>query len=497
LRELVTRAERSREEMLLFYEAATRASRRLYLSYPALDAAAQPLLPSPFLHEVELSLGPERILRIESLDLSAVPTDDEPLCEADFRLKAVADALEGDVALLAGLTAKSEVRSRKSEVENRSSEFRLSLAAGLEIIHLRQDRSDFGPADGVLQSDAARRRLLSDDFFPPSHVFSATALERYAACPFRFFLERVLKLNPVEDLALEFDVLERGRAAHEVLATFHRKINDRLGRPASPLELDESEFNSLLAAAVEESFPPEAEPKNLVRAALQEIDRRLVVAWLADYRRQCERYDQLWKDFETPPAPTFLETAFGRKQNVTEAAGDELPSSPSRPFEITRGGRTFHLSGRIDRIDVGVVRGQTVFNVLDYKTTAAAIQLTPESVRAGTTLQLPLYAIAIMELLLPDRDALPWQAAYWYVRADGFKPRQALRMYGFHEGRIELDEGWEDIRDSLGDTVAALIESIRHGRFPVYCADENCAGRCPYHTVCRIHHVRSLEKKPM
>ena len=45
---LVARTERTREEMLLFYEAVTRATKRLYLSYPALDEAAQPLLPSPF-----------------------------------------------------------------------------------------------------------------------------------------------------------------------------------------------------------------------------------------------------------------------------------------------------------------------------------------------------------------------------------------------------------------------------------------------------------------
>ena len=52
----VARTERTREEMLLFYEAITRAGKRLYLSYPALDESAQPLLPSPFLREVERRL---------------------------------------------------------------------------------------------------------------------------------------------------------------------------------------------------------------------------------------------------------------------------------------------------------------------------------------------------------------------------------------------------------------------------------------------------------
>ena len=59
--------------MLLFYEAVTRATRRLWLSYPALDAAAQQLSPSPYLQEVERACGPGRIARCEQTDLSPVP----------------------------------------------------------------------------------------------------------------------------------------------------------------------------------------------------------------------------------------------------------------------------------------------------------------------------------------------------------------------------------------------------------------------------------------
>ena len=85
----VARTERTREEMLLFYEAITRAGKRLYLSYPALDESAQPLLPSPFLREVEQAFGDggggegEGRRRAnsshEQLDLSPIPPDDEPV----------------------------------------------------------------------------------------------------------------------------------------------------------------------------------------------------------------------------------------------------------------------------------------------------------------------------------------------------------------------------------------------------------------------------------
>ena len=151
------------------------------------------------------------------------------------------------------------------------------------------------------------------------------------------------------------------------------------------------------------------------------------------------------------------------------------------------------ISGRIDRIDTGVVAGRTVCNVLDYKT-GGPIALTPESIRAGTTLQLPLYAFAATELLLADRDVIPWQAGYWYVRERGFRPKQSLRMYRLDDGRFELEQEWENLRAGLGDTIFTLIRAIRRGQFPVCNADERCTGHCPYHTICRINQVRSLEK---
>ncbi|MBU4397897.1 MAG: PD-(D/E)XK nuclease family protein, partial [Planctomycetes bacterium] len=480
---LVARAERTREEMLLFYEAVTRATERLYLSYPALDEAAQPLLPSPFLGEVEQAFGPGQITRVEQTDLSPVPRDDEPLSAAEFRVKAVATALEGNVALLAGLMGGTGLASGP-EAESRglaASAAGWRIAAGLKLLYSRQDRERFGPAEGVLRGTAARHELASE--FSSQHTFAATELERYAYCPFRFFIERILKIEPVEDLALEFDVLSRGRVAHEVLSYFHKQVNLRLGRPASPLELDSAEFDALVNEAVQNSLPPE--PSNPVDAAMREIDRRLVVEWMSRYREQVEKYDAQWKGFDTPPAPELFEVAFGR--------GNEGPPSTDKPLEFLREGETIRVSGRIDRVDVGAVAGRGVFVVLDYKT-GGSIRVKPKSVKAGTTLQLPLYSLAAMELLLADRDLLPWRAGYWYVRNGGYKPRQALRMYFDDDGRIELDQTWEELRAGLGDTVAELVHAMRRGCFPVCCADDRCTGRCPYGTVCRVNHVRSLEK---
>ncbi len=494
---LVARSERNREEMLLFYEAVTRATKRLYLSFPAVDESAQPLAPSPYLEEVDEAFGGQ-IPRTQWADLSPVPRGDEPLCEEDFRVMAVAAALGGNaapmsgaggqgsevrdvalgesVALMAGLMGAapfSAGKRRAAMVEN--------LAAGLELNYLRQDRGQFGPAEGMLSGRAAHEYLLA--LFSPQHVFSATHLEQYASCPFRFFLENVLGIKPLVDLTLEFDVLERGRLGHAVLADFHRRINERFGRPASPLELDPEQYDCLLGAALNEATPPP--PENPVELALAEVSRRQLAEWLAKYRSQCEKYDRQWQECEVPLRPALFEVSFGR-------IGSEPPSTES-PMRLEAGKDTIRMSGRIDRIDTGMVAGHAVFNVIDYKT-GSPLKFTPDTVTRGTTLQLPLYALAVLDLLLADRDAVPWAAAYWYLRDEGIKPRQALRMYRKVDGRFELDSKWEEMRAGLAGTVSALVGGIRQGSFAVCSADDRCTGYCPFSTVCRVNQVRSLEK---
>jgi len=467
---LVARTERAREEMLLFYEVLTRATRRLYLSYPALDAAAQPLLPSPFVLEALQACGESANVRPPAIDIRPIPSGDEPLSPDQFRVMAMADALapSGDMSLLAGLL--------QSEIAN--------LTAGLKTIILRQERCDFGPAEGILRGKAAHEFFARE--FSSTRSFTATELEQYAACPYRFLLEKVLKLEPLEDIALELDVLERGQIVHGVLALFHRSVNESLGRPGSPLELAAEEFDRLLHKALEDSLPrPSSNP---VHRALGEINRRLIAKWLAEYRKQCESYDKLWTAYDRPLVPEFFETSFGESKHKDAAA-----IAIERVLEFPDGNATILVSGRIDRIDTGTLAGINVFNILDYKT-GAVPKFSPEDVKRGITLQLPVYALATAELILNDRDARPLQAGYWHIGKDGFKSRQTLIMFEFSDGRLERTADWENSRAYMTEIIPILKRSISGGDFRVYNPDQRCTSYCPFSTLCRIRQIRSLEK---
>ena len=306
--------------MLLFYEVLTRARRRLYFSYPGMDDKGQPLLASPYLAELEQICGnTTRRFRVE--DLSPIPPDDSATSAAEQRVRAMARAVgvaqnavpcaessprpsprgRGDrrpggltandsISLLAGLARQADTRAVFD-----------NILAGLAATHSRGDLAVFGPYEGMLLGQAARDRLA--ERFSPDERWSASRLEQYGACPYRFFLAEVLRLTPVEDLSLRTDYQARGSTAHDVLAKLHRELNEIHARAVSPAEPEaEDAFRRQVADWLDELERRADDRGQPYREALAEIDRRVMRAWLDAYLAQHRKYDALWRDLDVPLA---------------------------------------------------------------------------------------------------------------------------------------------------------------------------------------------------
>src|SRR5262249_42566279 len=115
----------------------------------------------------------------------------------------------------------------------------LPLVAGLALSERRRS-ADFTFFDGNLGTlrEAPRLRALLDG----SRPLSPTTLQIWATCPFRFFLESVLRLAPTEDPEEEWtiDAAEKGSLVHDVLQRFFLELA-RQGRPrgAEPYTTDD------------------------------------------------------------------------------------------------------------------------------------------------------------------------------------------------------------------------------------------------------------------
>jgi len=231
-----------------------------------------------------------------------------------------------------------------------------------------------------------------------THPVSATRLERLAACPFRYFLQRGLGLDPVEDAEPEpdrwLDPLTRGGALHQLYATIMREARGRGERP-DPARHGERlrQLGQEKLRALRALIPPPSERvfEHEARVFLRDLDVFLTL-----------------EVGTTGREPVGFEVPFG-----TGEIGEE-PLGRVEPIQIDLGGGLrFLLRGGIDRVD-RLADGS--YEIVDYKTGSAYL---PGGLAAtfagGRQLQHALYALAAAELLRATDPAarVAWGSYYF------------------------------------------------------------------------------------
>ncbi|HEX2474197.1 MAG TPA: PD-(D/E)XK nuclease family protein [Lacipirellulaceae bacterium] len=462
---------RSQEEMLLFYEVLSSAEESLTISYPALDERAQTLPPSPYVAEIRRTFDEptRKKLVVARPELSPVRRTGAPMSRSDWRVQAVTKALEKDTKLLAGLFADDPTRSLGAAVE-----------AGLRIIHARARRESFGPAEGILESASAAARFA--ERFGPQHLWSPSQWETYAACPYKFFMQNVLGLEPLGDLVLETDFARRGSRLHQVLAGFHRGWRDVCDERSWTADEEAAQFLDHLQRLIDAQIT--GAPSGTIDAALLELDRRQIRKWAGAHFEHHVKYHGDCSKLGGEMTPAHFEFRFGSRR-PGDAESD--PGSVQDAFILDIDGEKIRITGQIDRIDVGTVGGRKVFNVIDYKT-GKRIPLRQEHIESGERLQLPIYVEAAQSLIFSG-EATPLFAGYWSM-ASGFDAKSPLVVK--HEA--ESRQRWAEIKATVRHLVQQFVSNIRSGKFPVASRDEQCTSRCEFNTICRITQIRSLGK---
>lgn len=261
-------------------------------------------------------------------------------------------------------------------------------------------------------------------------LLSATGLERWAACGFRYLLASVLGLATRDDpeRVVELSALDRGSGVHAVLERFLAEVlADGPPDPDTPWSPAQ---RARLHAVADEVFDELERTGRTGRPLHWRLERQrltaLLDAWLTvddDVRRR------------TRSVPERVELPFGF---------DEVP-----PVEVhLDDGRVVRFRGRADRVDVDHT-GRRI--VTDYKTGKGAEyrHLADDPVRAGTTLQLGLYSEAARQVLgAPEAEAL-----YWMINDDA-----GFARHGYP---------WtHDRRRRFVDVVTAIVDGIEAGVFP-------------------------------
>ena len=286
-----------------------------------------------------------------------------------------------------------------------------------------------------------------------TRVVSPTRLESWARCPFQFFLGNVLNLSAwdtPEDV-LTLSGLERGNLVHAILERFIKEAVES-GPPGPGVTWTDSDARRLGVIA-EEEFKA-AERKGVTgrrvmwEAVKEEIRRELGTFLEKDAERRAEHGVLPWQ----------AETRFGFDDSPVTL---ELPN-----------GERVRFRGMIDRVDVSPDHSRAI--VTDYKTgrSDSYQDIAKEPLGRGTHLQLPVYALAVRDGLLPNASI---EADYWFVSDRG------------EFGRIPV--ALDKVEPDFLKTVQTIVTGIREGVFP---ANPGLPGRfdsancsfCDFQRVC-------------
>lgn len=451
---LETNVDRLAAERLALQLAVGAAESRAVLSWPRIDAEhARPRVPSFYVLEAARAVE-GRLPVYEELQRRAEghgrvrlawPAPTEPL-------EAI-DATEFDLALLDQvLHAKSDTKGRARYLVGANPH----LARALRTRYARWMQTVWSSADGLVKPKAAARDALA-----LHHVgkrpFSPTALELFAACPYKFFLSAVLRLSPLEipgELE-ELGPLEKGSMAHAVQYRVLSSLQEEGVRvteatlPRAFARLDE-----VLAEVAKETwdeFVPAIE-----RVWLDGVDT--LKADLREWLRRTAA-DSEWE-------PWRFELSFGLL-----AREQQDPHSTPAPVTLMEG---LQLRGSIDLVEKST-RGS--LRATDYKTGKARAK-EGNVLGGGKHLQPVLYAL-VLEKLFP-----------------GTKVEEGRLFYCTQAGNFTtvptpLDQ---PAREGMGLVVRTIARSLEEGFLPAAPEKDGCRF-CDFRPVCGPEEERRVRKK--
>ena len=297
---------------------------------------------------------------------------------------------------------------------------------------------------------------------------SATSLESWATCPFRYFLGQVLRLSALDSAeeSASISPLDRGSLIHRILERFAQEV-DAGGKMPAPDEEWAPALRLRLFAIADEEFDGAESQGVTGKPLLWGLEKRDI---LADLETFLEEDAKLRAGQRT--GRIVVEKAFG-------FGGDS--------FDVKDPETGLRFRGYIDRIDVSE-DGKSAL-VIDYKTGRASPYraLEDDPIDGGKRLQLGVYSLAA-RTLVPGADV---RAAYWFATSRGEFRREPAKAFDLGE-----DEVGERFREGL----RTIVSGIGAGMFPAnpgppgWGGPSNCA-YCDFDSLCATRRADLWDRK--
>ena len=463
--DLPTNAERTEDERLALRLAVGAARRRVVLSYPRLDVEqARPRTPSFYGLEV-LRVAEGKLGDFEHLAEKAALTADARIgWPAPARRDDAIDEAEYDLALLKDVLDKSE---EEANGEGRylvdAADANPHLARALRFRWMRWDPREIRASDGLVKPGKQALEAIRAHGID-KRSFSPTALQNFAACPYRFLLSAVHRLAPREepDAIEDIEPMTRGSLVHEVQYQLLTKLSGLAMLPITEQNLGET--RALLEIALDEVAE---EFRERLHPAIPRVWKDAITGIGADLREWLRRMI-----LEPDWVPAHFELSFGLKDPRAQDA-----KSTDEAIVLDNGLR---LRGSIDLVERSR-RG--TLRAVDSKT--GKVRAKKDAIiGGGEILQPVLYALAL-EKMFPG--TLVEEGVLYYCTSAG----------SFEKVPVLLDD---TARTAAAGMAKMVGQAIDKGFLPAAPASEkkgwSACTWCDFKPVCGPYEEIRMRKKP-
>ena len=228
---------------------------------------------------------------------------------------------------------------------------------------------------------------------------SATSIEKFNACPYKFFMEHTLKLKDNKEYSV--DPMDIGNLAHSVF--------ENLFKDKKLVDKNSDDIHAIVDKNLADLF----DSSNAFNE-FNKKDKDYIGANKLEYLKSritdlMHKTTDVLVDMAKAMKFKTDETEFKFDYDINENSDSENKSV---------------LTGKIDRIDVCDIDGKTYVNVVDYKTGKKEKTLDLKEVEAGTNIQLTLYIDYCLNKKYKKGDSAPIFAGSFYFWVGEGRPRE-------------------------------------------------------------------------
>lgn len=350
-------ASRAYDEQFLIYKAMSSSRKKLVISYPVADFEGKAQRPSSIIKKVK-KIFPQIKVKSEHK---------EEFCDTDCIIDKVSsrEKLFDDLQEIIKADSRNQLEENEKQAWLPIYSYFKNDECYAERLKLIGDALDY--TNTVTEMD----RKLAENIYGKG-IFSISKLEKYASCPFSYFLRYGLRAKERE--VYEFTSMDSGTYAHKILDEFSKQVVQR----------DNIDWRDIGREYIEESV-------RRISNAIIENRKGYILKSSAKHEYLAHRInnnlidsiDIMVKQINRGDfMPRSFEVEFGFKGGL-----------PPIRYRL-KDNKEIVLTGKIDRVDIYNNGEIDYVRVIDYKSSTKELNM--DKIMAGIQMQLFIYMNAVL-----------------------------------------------------------------------------------------------------